>query len=148
MIFIAHRGNTSGPQPTFENTQAYMEEAYAQGYGVEVDVQLWRGALYYGHDSPQDAVVEEFITKPNVFCHAKTPETVAPLIAMGCHTFFHQEDQLTITSSKKIWCYPGVFVRSSEAIWLDLQGIDLPKDIPAIYGICGDRDSVLNRVKK
>ena len=148
MIFIAHRGNTVGPQPSFENKQSYLQEAIDEGYHVEVDVQLWRGALYYGHDEPTDHVDESFIKKREVIVHAKTFETVSPLLVMGCHTFFHQEDDVTLTSRQKIWCYPGKFPQSSSAIWLDLHNIALPDDIPDIYGICGDYAKVMDKIKK
>ena len=39
MNFIAHRGNTSGPQPSFENTEDYLQDAIDKGYHVEVDIQ-------------------------------------------------------------------------------------------------------------
>jgi hypothetical protein len=146
MIFIAHRGNTVGPQPSFENKQSYLQEALDEGYHVEVDIQLWRGALYYGHDEPTSHVDEKFIKGNRVICHAKTIETIGPLMDMGCHTFFHQEDDLTLTSKNYIWCYPGKFAYNSRAIWLDLHDVALPDDIPDIYGICGDNASVLDKL--
>ena len=38
MIFIAHRGNLSGPQPENENKLAYIQAALDKGFSVEVDV--------------------------------------------------------------------------------------------------------------
>jgi len=148
MNFIAHRGNTSGPQPTFENTEDYLQDAINKGYHVEVDIQLYRGALYYGHDAPNTYVNEKFIKQWEVICHAKTFETMGPLLDLNTHCFFHQEDDITLTSKGKIWCFPGNFPRHPSAIWLDLHNTPLPDEIPNIWGICGDNDSIMNRLKK
>ena len=40
MIFIAHRGNTKGPNKELENTPGYIDEALDNGFDVEVDI--WR----------------------------------------------------------------------------------------------------------
>ena len=37
MILIAHRGNMNGPNE-YENGQKYCEEAIAQGFNIELDV--------------------------------------------------------------------------------------------------------------
>lgn len=147
MNFIAHRGNTNGPQPTFENTEDYLQDALDKGYYVEVDIQLWNGALYYGHDGPQAHVNEKFIKQNNVICHAKTPGAMGPLLDMNVHCFFHQEDDITLTSKGYMWCYPGIFPLSNKAIWLDLQNKPLPSTIIGIWGICGDNDNIMSRVK-
>jgi hypothetical protein len=39
MIYISHRGNTTGPKPELENNPQYVEQAIADGFDVEVD--LW-----------------------------------------------------------------------------------------------------------
>ena len=148
-IFIAHRGNTDGPNPKLENTQEYLSAAVDAGYGVEVDIQWDRGVLYYGHDNPQEAVDEKFITKRDVFCHAKNVETIPSLLMLGCNVFVHNTDPCVFTSRGQIWCYPGVHVKSDRAIWLDLHNEPLPDIISAkLYGICGDDSSILSRVKK
>jgi hypothetical protein len=148
MNFIAHRGNTRGPQPSFENTEDYLQDALDKGYHIEVDIQLYRGALYLGHDAPNIHVNEKFIKQSNVICHAKTFEAMGPLLTLGCHSFFHQEDDITLTSRAKIWCYPGKFAMHQDAIWLDLHNIPLPDDIPNIWGICGDNEKVMSKIKK
>ncbi len=148
-IFIAHRGNTDGPNPKLENTQEYLSAAVDAGYGVEVDIQWDRGVLYYGHDNPQEAVDEKFITKRDVFCHAKNVETIPALLMLGCNVFVHNTDPCVFTSRGQIWCYPGVHVKSDRAIWLDLHNEPLPDIISdKLYGICGDDSSILSRVKK
>jgi hypothetical protein len=147
-MFIAHRGNIAGADPKRENTQEYMEEAISAGYGVEVDIHWDRGVLYYGHDHSSQPVDDKFITKRDVFCHAKNIEAIPALMALGCNVFVHQTDPCVYTSKGHVWCYPGIHVKSDKAIWLDLHGEPLPADIPSkLYGICGDDAAVMSRVK-
>ena len=137
MIFIAHRGNTEGPSSS-ENELDYMKHVYNMGYGVECDLQLFNNKLYFGHDEPQSLIDDEFIRKDNVFCHAKTVDVLSILINLGVNCFFHDVDEVTLTSRGQIWCYPGVHPDNENAIWLDLQGKSLPDVVGNIYGICGD----------
>jgi len=137
MIFIAHRGNTEGPSSS-ENELDYMKHAYNMGYGVECDLQLFNNKLYFGHDEPQSLIDDEFIRKDNVFCHAKTVDVLSILINLGVNCFFHDTDEVTLTSRGQIWCYPGVHPDNENAIWLDLQGKSVPNVVGNIYGICGD----------
>jgi len=137
MIFIAHRGNTEGPSSS-ENELEYMKHAYNMGYGVECDLQLFNNKLYFGHDEPQSLIDDEFIRKDNVFCHAKTVDVLSILINLGVNCFFHDTDEVTLTSRGQIWCYPGVHPDNENAIWLDLQGKSVPNVVGNIYGICGD----------
>ena len=147
-MFIAHRGNIAGADPKRENTQEYMEEAISAGYGVEVDIHWDRGVLYYGHDHSSQPVDDKFITKRDVFCHAKNIEAIPALMSLGCNVFVHQTDPCVYTSKGQVWCYPGIHVKSDKAIWLDLHGEPLPADIPSkLYGICGDDAAVMSRVK-
>lgn len=150
MIFIAHRGNTSGPNTAYENTVDYMNEALDQGYHVECDIQLYNGALWFGHDGPHTPVNTEFLNNRNIIAHAKSVDALAVLIKMGVHCFFHDRDDCTFTNRGYVWCYPGVYAPTEKAIWLDIHGYGqkLPENIPGIYGICGDNASVLDRIKK
>jgi len=138
MLFIAHRGNTAGPDPVSENTISYLKSAYDMGFGVECDIQLHNGDLYFGHDGPQELVDYKFIMQDNVFCHAKTVGTLSVLLNLGTNCFFHATDDVTLTGKGQIWCYPGQHPVSKNAIWLDLHDKPLPGNVEGIYGICGD----------
>lgn len=137
-IFIAHRGNIHGPEPERENTKDYMMEALNCGFGVECDVQIYNGALYFGHDEPQETADYDFLRNRYVFCHAKTVETMIVLLNSGTHCFWHEKDQLTLTSQGFMWCYPGVHPVNQRAIWLDLEGAVTPPATEDIFGVCGD----------
>jgi hypothetical protein len=77
-----------------------------------------------------------------VWNHAKNLEALEILMSMRTNCFWHQEDSVTLTSKNYIWCYPGIFVRKKNAIWLDLLGKPLPSNINGIYGVCGDYKDV------
>lgn len=139
MKFIAHRGNTVGPQPSFENRIHYIEEARADGHAVEIDLQLVEGVLYLGHDDPQECFPLEWAESDDFFCHAKTPDTFGELLRLGAHTFYHENDAVTLTSRQLIWCFPGVHTVDTRAVWLDLHDKPVPENLSGIYGVCGDR---------
>lgn len=137
--FIAHRGNIAGPQPTFENTDGYLKHAYANDCFVEVDIIKYQDKLYYGHDDPKQLADLEFLFNPGVYCHAKTLDTLIALLDMKLTCFWHENDQVTLTSDDKIWCYPGHHPVHHSAIWLDLHNKPLPKEnLDKIYAVCGD----------
>ena len=104
MILIAHRGNMNGPNE-YENGQKYCEEAIAQGFNIELDV-WYTDTWWTGHDRPQYRVDPDFLLKKEVWCHAKNIEALKKLLELGAHCFFHQNDNVTLTSQQYIWTYP------------------------------------------
>lgn len=141
--FIAHRGNITGPEPTFENTIEYLLHAYDVCGGIECDIQLHNGQLYFGHDEPQERVYGDLIMQDNWFCHAKDLESLSKLLELGAHTFWHQQDTVTLTSKGYIWCYPHIHhADRKRAVWTDFDDefvtVDSMNQIDA-YGLCGDR---------
>ena len=138
MIVIAHRGNTNGTNPDKENTLLYLEEAYNKGFDVEVDLIGINGILYFGHDEPQEVACTNFIQRNGVWCHAKNTHAIELLADLRANYFWHENDAATVTSKGFIWCYPGHFVNSKKAIWLDLFDTDLPA-YDHVYGICTDK---------
>ena len=141
--YIAHRGNISGKQPTFENKDEYLKHAYYEcGHDIELDICMHRGILYYGHDDCQEPADTNFIQSPGVFCHAKDFDALTELLNMRTNCFWHQQDSVTLTSQNYIWCFPGNYIMNKKAIWIDLEGmnIPLPDQVPnSIYGYCGDK---------
>lgn len=143
MYFIAHRGNTTGPQPTFENKIDYLRHAYYElGHGVECDVYTHKNKLYLGHDEPDTPVtteIAEFIKQRKVFVHSKDVESLPALITMGCNVFFHKTDDVVFTSHGNIWCFPGVYVNDiKNAVWLDLHWEPLTRKRLTCMAVCGD----------
>jgi hypothetical protein len=148
-IFIAHRGNWQGIEPDYENRLEYMRAAHNYGYAVECDLQMYNGALYFGHDEPQEQVDWGFIGRPYVFCHAKTIDTMQVLLNSGVHCFWHENDKMTLTNMGFMWCYPGVYPVNHRAIWLDLQGAETPIIHEGeIFGVCGDDFNNVKWIKR
>lgn len=136
--FIAHRGNIDGANLAYENDDAYLKHAYSIGYDVECDLIAHKGILYYGHEEPQQPADVSFLQQQGVWTHAKNLEALSILLRMNTNTFWHQTDDVTLTSKGYLWCYPGTFINNKTAIWLDLLDKPLPDKIGNIYGICGD----------
>jgi len=138
--FIAHRGNTEGKQPEFENTIEYLNHAYDLCGGIECDIRTYNGKLYYGHDEPIELVDTNLIRQYHWFCHAKDLESLSTLIAFGANTFWHQKDTVTITTKGYIWCYPHVHLQDSHrAIWTDFDDEFTSMDQIGGWGLCSDR---------
>ena len=144
-IYIAHRGNINGQNPDFENKIDYLNNAINLNYGVEFDVMFYKNGLYLGHDEPQEKLELNLIHKPNTFVHAKDLNALELLLKLDCNVFWHETDKITITNKGFIWCFPGVFVNSNLAVWLDLHNKSLPNTIGDIYGVCGDNASILDK---
>ncbi len=106
-IMIAHRGNVDGPQPELENSPLYINKALAAGYNVEIDVWLVESRWMLGHDEPQYEVDEAFVVREGLWCHAKNIAALEELTSLGAHVFWHQEDDVTLTSRGFLWTYPG-----------------------------------------
>lgn len=135
---IAHRGNYTGANPDRENKIDYLREALDNGYWIECDVQTHNGALYFGHDEPQEEIDYRIIAHPHTICHAKDMNALTRLMDLGVHVFFHDGDDCTLTSGGYIWCYPGIHPTHERAIWLDLHNKPIPTDTGKIFGVCAD----------
>ena len=107
MILIAHRGNIDGPNPERENHPEYIRETLDRHYHAEIDVWYKDSKWYLGHDLPQYEVEEDFFSESNLWCHAKNIEALHKMLKEDIHCFWHQEDDVTLTSCGFIWTYPG-----------------------------------------
>ncbi len=134
MILISHRGNLNGKTDD-ENKPKYIEKALSQGFDVEVDVWYDNNQFWLGHDKPQYKVSEEFLEHPSLWCHAKN---IQALYVMDknyhIHCFWHQEDDVTLTSRGFFWTYPGKEL-TKKSIAVLPQKIDKTLDC---YGVCTD----------
>lgn len=111
IVLIAHRGNIFGPNKDLENKPQYVTEALNFGYDVEID--LWfnpvSNELSLGHDEPTYACSKAFISQKKVWIHCKN---ISALEYCKKHDienpyFWHQEDDVTLTSNGLFWTYPG-----------------------------------------
>ena len=146
MIFIAHRGNTSGVIPLYENSPEYVKAALQAGFYVEVDVWWFEGKFWLGHDKPTYEVERWWLRSAALWCHAKTVETLCKLLDINAHCFFHISDDAVMTSRGYIWTFPGKPL-TERSISLDFGGHQTYCIPPA--GICSDHiQEVRERVEK
>jgi hypothetical protein len=135
MILISHRGNIDGRNPQLENGEGYCQAAIDAGYNVEIDVWVYDGIFWTGHDRPQYRVDTDFFLKEEVWCHAKDIEALKRLLELGAHCFFHQNDNVTLTSKGYIWTNPTQpLTEKSICVLPELQTID----IKGCAGVCSD----------
>ncbi len=107
MILISHRGNLNGKTDD-ENKPKYIEEAISQDFDVEIDVWYIEDEFWLGHDIPQYKIEENFLENPRLWCHAKSIDTLYKMTSNSLiHCFWHQEDDVTLTSRGYLWTYPG-----------------------------------------
>ena len=139
MIFIAHRGNTAGQNLARENHPCYINEALEKGFDAEIDVWYKREKFWLGHDNPQHEVEEVFLENEKLWCHAKDIETFQRLLQNDkIHCFFHQEDDVTLTSRKIMWTFPGCQLTDSSICVMPERVNQAYKDIMGALGICSD----------
>ena len=155
-IWIAHRGNTRGPNPEKENQPEYILQAIQEGFDVEIDV--WGNPtengfdLWLGHDTPQYQIPLSFLTnsEDRLWCHAKNFHALTFLIEHGFHTFSHDKDSHVLTSRGVIWAYVGkeidhntICVMPERAPPNTYSNIDLHR----VKGICTDHIWLIKNIK-
>ncbi len=135
---IAHRGNINGPNPLQENNPEYLISSINLGFDVECDIRIIDNKIYLGHDEPQYEIQSDFLDtyKDKLWCHAKNKEALEYLLSNEYHTFWHQNDDYTITSKGIIWAYPNKFIHNCIIVMPELYDTIYNKN--EILGICSD----------
>lgn len=108
MILIAHRGNLNGPDSSKENKPSYIKRAIELGFDVEIDVWYFQNSFWLGHDTMSYQINHEFLLKyrKRLWCHAKSVIVLKELMDLDMHCFFHDKDDMTLTSRNYIWVHP------------------------------------------
>jgi len=136
MILISHRGNINGRNPERENTVSYIQEALDQGFNVEVDVWKIGSKFYLGHDSAQNGASIDFLSQNGIIAHCKNINALESCVNSNIHCFFHDTDDVVLTSKQLLWVYPGKSLgRYAYRSILVLPEID---EVPYCYGVCSD----------
>ena len=151
MILISHRGNINGKKLLLENTPTYIDNALKRGYNVEIDVWWYNESFYLGHDKPLYKIDAEFLYKlgkdgSQFWCHAKNVEAIIEMKKYtpinrhaypfpNIHYFWHQKDDITLTSQGYVWAYPGKQpIKDSIAVLPEI----FQDDLDVCKGICSD----------
>ena len=138
MIFISHRGNLHGKTKERENDPFYISEALDMGFDVEVDVRRVEEKWFLGHDEPEYRVDKLFLENKRIWCHAKDIHTLECLLHIDCHCFWHQTDDVTLTSKNYIWTYPTKQLSpSSIAVMPEVANYKIV-ELKKCSGICSD----------
>jgi hypothetical protein len=140
MKLISHRGNTVGSFESRENEQTYIDKAISEGYDVEVDLWVLKGILYLGHDNPQYDISESWLKErtDKLWVHCKNIEALHFLKKNNSQLnyFWHQTDDVTLTSKGFFWTYPGKELTThSIAVMPEIEHFN---NIGVAYGICSD----------
>ena len=135
MVLISHRGNIQGKSPGLENMPEYINDTLNKGYHVEIDV-WYKNGFYLGHDNPQYNVKPSFLVQDKIWCHAKNIEAIIEMSKYPkIHYFWHQEDDITLTSKGYIWAYPGKQpIKDSIAVMPEIY----KDNLDVCKGICSD----------
>ena len=140
MILISHRGNLNGKFESYENEPMFIDKAISEGYDVEVDVWYIDGVLFLGHDKPQYGVdFRWFIDRlSKLWVHCKNIESILYFQECGyeINYFWHQEDDITLTSKNFIWTFPGKKLTSRSIAVLPESVKDW--ELTECLGICSD----------
>ena len=140
MLLISHRGNLFGKKPELENSPNYIRNALNTGFDVEIDIWFKNGDLFLGHDEPQYQTDLSFLRDNRLWCHAKNIEALHLMVENRIHCFWHQEDDVTLTSKGFLWTYPGKPL-TDKSICVSLGKIDKTMKC---YGICSDYIGEIN----
>jgi|TARA_B100000073_G_C23590781_1_gene516228 hypothetical protein len=135
MILISHRGNINGKDVENENNPLYIDRALGKGYDVEVDVWYKNSKWYLGHDKPQYEIELDYLRNKKLWCHAKNIEALNLMLGDDIHCFWHQEDDVTLTSCGFVWTYPGKKLTEKAICVLPEKNNEIPKKV---LGICSD----------
>jgi len=139
MIYISHRGNINGKNPDRENRPDYIAEALKKDFNVEIDVWFRDKKFWLGHDSPEYQVDEIYLENEKLWCHAKNlPALEKMLLNKKIHCFWHQKDDVQLTSRGYIWTYPGKSLTSKSICVLPERDSPPDEQLGECLGICSD----------
>ena len=138
--FISHRGNINGKILENENHPDYIDEAIHAGYDVEVDLWYVREGFWLGHDKPQYEIKLNWLASrmDKLWVHCKNHNAMvyfSHFQLLNLNWFWHQEDDMTLTSKRFMWVYPGKQkIKNSIAVMPEIND----DDVSECLGVCSD----------
>ena len=143
MKIIAHRGNLNGPNYLTENTPDQINLCISKGYDVEIDIWYMDDEFYLGHNVPAYKISFSYLLekKDKLWIHCKNQDALRRFNSIGFNYFWHQDDEVTLTSQEFIWAYPDKHKR----YYKNLVILDFSKNIDfdfyirrGVYAVCVD----------
>lgn len=139
MKIISHRGNLNGPKPEQENKPDYVLEALSRGFDVEIDLWKCGSKLYLGHDKAEYLIKESFLSVNSryLWIHCKNVKAFEFMLNnMKYNAFFHQNDEVALTTKGYLWTFPGGLI-TSKSIAVMPETYEY-WDIENAFGVCTD----------
>ena len=124
-----------GKYVEFENNPIQIDRALKNGFDVEIDVWYKDNEWYLGHDEPQYKVNLKYLKNDKFWCHSKNIDALHMMLENNIHCFWHQEDDVTLTSKGYMWTYPGKKLTENSICVLPEKNNEFPKKC---LGICSD----------
>lgn len=149
-LLIAHRGLITGPDSSIENHPEAIQLARSLGYDVEIDLWFSNQNWYLGHDGPQHEISidwlasidrNSYLDAHHLWIHAKNIEALYQLkkLKWEGHLFYHQTDDVVITSTGYLWTYPGKLLTPlSVCVMPEWCGQLENAGSISVYGYCTD----------
>ena len=135
MFFISHRGNMNGPNQNDENKIDYIMHAIDNNFDVEIDLWFKNKKFFLGHDEPQYEINKEFLNNGKFWIHTKNLDCFYELEKTDLNYFWHEKDQIVLTSKGYYWNYPGTKLSKKSISVLPEQTNEKK---PKCLGICSD----------
>tara|TARA_B100001113_G_C21076938_1_gene608098 strand:- start:192 stop:650 length:459 start_codon:yes stop_codon:yes gene_type:complete len=139
--FISHRGNILKKDVDLENQPKYIDNAISQNFDVEIDIWLKQNKFYLGHDNPSYLIDLNWlnIRANKLWIHCKNYDSISFFSKnyknKNFNFFWHNNDDMTLTSLGYLWVYPGKQpIKGSIAVLPEIY----EDDISDCIGICSD----------
>jgi len=140
---ISHRGYTDGCNKELENNPDHLESCSEKYPWMFFEIDVWKigNNFYLGHDEPIYKVYLDFICNKKFYLHAKNLNAFEFLYQkknsnLFRDMFYHDRDDVTITSLGRIWCNKKIWIKNSLLNQVSEETINL-YDFNYI-GICTD----------
>ena len=147
MKLIAHRALMQGPDPSRENHPDQIGLALQAGLDVELDVRYLHGEWWLGHDAAQYKVELWYLQNPRFWLHCKNLQAMHELRNSNTNFFWHQNDDVTLTSRGWMWTQPGCTLFSNSVAVVPETHVSLDQFATlrdwCCYAICTDYCDIL-----
>lgn len=137
MLFISHRGNTNGVNRALENKPEHILTLLKEGLDVEIDAWSIKKNFYLGHDEPKYPISEKFLKTGHLWIHAKNQEALLRL-HKKTNCFYHNVDDVTLTSHNFMWVYPGKPLIKGCVALLFKDSKYTTNELKTCHAICSD----------
>lgn len=140
MLWIAHRGNVNGPEPSLENNPDYVDYAISQGFDVEIDLWETTRGRFLGHDGDQYHVTDSWLVTRSgrLWVHCKNTDAAIISEGLKLNWFVHTTESHVFTRNGFLWCYPGQPAIGSKSIQVVAPALGESQAYTGFFGICSD----------